>query len=108
MPRTIGSVVYGVVDHFPVHTLPEDSGRAVDQGLDEELCVDFVDVVLVDDGIIKTAERRGDPRWKLRLTHVKNPREDSSRKRHQYREAHEREFRAVIGPFGRGFGCCSE
>src|SRR5215470_17988632 len=57
---------------------------------------------------MKTPERGGNFRWKLGFTHIEDPREDCSRKRYQYRESHEQEFRAVTGRFGHSLGCCSE
>ncbi len=57
LPRPIAGVIHGPINDLSVHILPKNSSRAVDQRLDEERRVEFVDVVLVHHCLIEAAER---------------------------------------------------
>ena len=61
------AVVHGGVDHVLVDPLPQNAGRAVHQRLDEQRRVEFVDVILVDHGLVEPAETVGDLLRQVRL-----------------------------------------
>ncbi len=99
----VGGIVYSGVDHALVNAMPENFGRAVDERLDEEDRVEFVDVVLVNDRCVKAAKALRDARRELRLAAVKEPGKEPSAERSQDRNAHQQLLHELAGCFSAGF-----
>src|ERR1017187_6169718 len=70
LARGRGRVVGRSVDHSLVDAVPENRGRAVDHRFNEQDSIKLVDVVLVDDRLIKPAKAGGDARRQLRTAAV--------------------------------------
>src|ERR1035441_6318752 len=72
-----------------VDAVPENRGRAVDHRFNEQDSIKLVDVVLVDDRLIKPAKAGGDARRQLRTAAVEQICKQPSHTSHADGNAHE-------------------
>src|SRR5258708_16151285 len=103
MASASGALVDCGVNHVAVHALPQDAGRRVDQWLDKNGCVNFVDVIFVEDRFIEAAERIGNLLRKMRLTHVENVSEHEPQNRDCHRYSHYQIFPQIESGLSRNF-----
>src|ERR1035438_119483 len=54
--RSIGGIVHGRIDHSLVHPVPQDVGGSLHQRFDEESRVKLINVIFVDDSLIKSTQ----------------------------------------------------
>src|SRR5213595_2337764 len=78
MARAIGAVVQRGDNHALVHAVPENATRAVHHRLDKQNSVEFVNVILIRNCVIKSAESMRDFFGKLRTQIVQNRRHDET------------------------------
>src|SRR6267143_6679173 len=97
MARSIGAIVHRAVNQVLIDALPENAGRTLDQGLDENFAIKLVDVISVNDGIIKTIQIGRDPLGKLRIAIVKRPCQSETEQCRCNRDSSKNEFRRVAG-----------
>src|SRR5437667_3493190 len=56
VPRIVRTIVEGCVNHVVVDPVPENAGRAVDQRLYEQDCVQLIHVIFICDGVVEAAQ----------------------------------------------------
>ena len=99
----LGGVVDGGVDHSLVNAVPQNFGRAIDHRLNEEDGVELVDVVLVQDSLVKSAETFGDTRRELGTATVQHPGEHPSQKGDRDRDRPSRAYSSCLAGRFSGF-----
>ena len=103
MARAIGAVVQRGVNHALVHAVPENAARAVHHRLDEQNRIEFINVIFIENCVIKAAESVRDFVGKLRAQIVENRRHDEtqqgSKNRNSGKEQVSRAAGLRLGPF---------
>src|SRR5580700_1861053 len=101
--RSVGAVVDRGVDHVTVHALPQNASRAVDEWLDENRCVNLIDVVLMHHRGVEPVQSIGDFLREVRLAEVEHVGKESAQQSHNYRDAHEQILFVATNRFSRAF-----
>src|SRR5580658_9385681 len=102
MFRALGGIVNRIVDDLAVDSLPQDSGRTLDQRFDKKGRINFVDVILVQNRVVKAAEAVSDLLRKIGFADVKNPGESEAEERNQDGDSHQQGLGATAG----SLSCC--
>src|ERR1700690_2427668 len=76
--RRIGGIVHGRIDHSLVHPVPQDFSGAVDQRFDKEDGVKLIDIVLIDNRTVESAQTLCEERRQLRAAAIKQIRQQPS------------------------------
>src|SRR5580658_5674246 len=103
LARRVCRLIDRSVNHSLVNAMPENRGRSLDQWFNKERRINFVDVVLIGDRSIQTAEARSDASRQFWPSEVQRPRQQKPKKSCAHRNQHEQGFGSCASSLTRSF-----